>query len=880
MARQGRSPRGKTIHTDRVTELHAIFRRIEDRAVFPLGEDVRLAISECADPIRAAIHLERWLAASSGPTMFLSLLNEGGLSVRWLVNLLAASHQVADILVQNPEMGAIFFEPWDPPEISELLFEGRRMLEVAHSTSHRLDRLRLLKQKWTLRIAYVDVNRLWSTHSVLEALSCLADALVRLTLEVTWAPFAAERGLPAECPVQVVAFGKLGGSEVNYSSDIDLAYILEDEINEATEAHIGRYCAIFGRALEDQMGRGMLYRVDLRLRPYGASGPMVNRMRAVEAYYERYAEVWEHLAIIRSRVIAGSLSGRWEEMRQKVAFAQNRGAWQIEELLKQRVRLEEIQKGDDLKRGSGGIRDIEFLAQTLQLVYARRFPALSARPTLEVLPALVDHELLSPADGTFLEEAYVLLRTVEHRLQLEANRQTHSLPAAEADRERLARVLGMELESELIEVLRQTRTRVRAIYENQLHPLADPSPARQFVLRAGGAADRIQLWLGRLADQDAYARAAAESEGGIERMAGVANKAPVLIDEFVTHIELLDELISGEILEATDPKARIGRANSLSVATQLARTRVATHWALTQNGSLADGLDGITDAILQRLLGGLPLECVAMGSYATHDSSLSSDADIVLFCPPGVRHLDAEQSAQEFLKAVQNLRNQGAAISVDLRLRPDGKQGMLARTYDGFRSYAQSGMDPWERLACGRSRVVVGSRQSLELLHEAADWALFTRELLENLLSVKVRLETELVNAAEIARNLKHGPGGFDDLGWLIQLMTMSNPALRNLTSTTTHNRLRDLFRGGLLNAVEIEALSEAHRVLLHTRWSIELLGLPKDTIPESPVELDLLAEGTGAQGGTELLHTIEGHRQAVRQIYLDQIARLREITI
>lgn len=808
--------------------------------------------------------------------MFMSLLNEGGLSVKWLMRLLSASHQIADVLAQNPELGAIFFEPWDPPDIDELLFEGRRMMDVATSHSHRLDRLRLMKQRWTLRIAYVDINRLWSTASVLEALSTIADAIIRLTLEVTWRHYAAERGLPQVCPVQVVAFGKLGGGEVNYSSDIDLAYLLDDDADEKTETAAGRFCTIFGRAMEDQMGRGMLYRVDLRLRPYGGSGPVVNRMRAVEAYYDRYAETWEHLALIRSRVVGGSLGPRWDEMRRKVAFGQSRGAWQIDELLHQRARMEEIQKGDDLKRGPGGIRDIEFLVQSLQLVHARRIPELQIARTLDVIDTLADHKLLEDEQAKFLIETYSLYRTLEHWLQLEANRQTHSLPENMEDRRRLAKLLGLPSEVELDALIAASRQRIRAEYEAMMRPLADATPVGQLELRAGPAAPSLSEWMQTIPEGPTYLEAAMESEGGVERLALVVRRAPVLLPELQANLGLLEQAISGEIMESVSGLGAVRSGSDLAGAIRAARARAATSWVLSGEASLSDSLDGIMDAALQRLLGGAPLECVALGSYGTHDSGWESDLDLVLLCPPGVRHLDAEQAAQSFLKSVQDLRSAGAAIQVDLRLRPEGKSGMLARTYEGFRSYVQTDMDAWERLAAGRSRLIVGSRHALELIHEAADSKPFGGEMLAELLHVKRRLETELMNPAEASHNIKHGPGGFDDLGWMIQLLTMSRPELRNTTSVSTPNRLRDLLRGGMLNAVEFDALVSAHRLLLDLRWRLELLGFRRDSVPENPEKLAMLAESLGYIDGNSCLDAIRGCRGVVRQIFEDQVERLR----
>ncbi|MBL8061256.1 MAG: hypothetical protein JNK63_11155 [Chthonomonas sp.] len=828
-----------------MSDLSVIMDQIEARALAKLGQVARQSVAASPDPIRAAIHLERWLAACASPATYVGLINDADPS--GLMNLLSCSGQVADILVQNPELGAIFFEPWQPPHVSSLIQEGQRMLAVAHSTQHRLDRLRLLKQKWTLRIAYIEVNSLWEPAVILQAISDLAEAVILLTLEVSWAAFASEKGLGLSCPVEVIGFGKLGGYELNYSSDVDLAYVVDNDVEDL--GAIERFCTQFGRALENQMGRGMLYRVDLRLRPYGGSGAIVNRIGAVEAYYDRYAEVWEHLALIRSRAITPSLQAEWESLRKRVAFGSARGSWQIEELVSQRAKLEKLQTGDDLKRGPGGIRDIEFLSQSLQLVHGGSLPHLGERRTLSVLPLLAKDGLLEPETATFLANAYAFLRATEHRIQLEANVQTHNVPEDHGQLSRLARSLGFMGPSEFHSYLEDMRKRVRRIYSEIMEPLVhdgkvvDGAPAPH--------------WIGEYSS-------AVESIESRERISKIASNAPVLIEEIQNEPALAEQLISGEILEAFDTKAAIANAPSLAKGARLARVKVIARWVLTQNGSLGDALDEVTDAVLQTLLGGLPLECVALGSYATHDSTLSSDADLVLFCPAGVRHLDAEQAAHGFLQEIQAMRNQGYPLSVDLRLRPDGKKGMLARTYEGFHSYALTDMEPWERLACGQSRLIIGSSKALETLHEIAGG--LNEESLGELLAVKCRLETELGSPGD----LKHGPGGFDDLNWLVQLLTLANPSVRNLYSVTTPNRLNDLRKAGILSDEESEVLILAHRLLLQVRWWLELSGLTKDRVPEdwTRIEAAMKVDQLGLQ--------VVASRMAVRDLYERKVTDLQ----
>ncbi len=858
-------------------QIEPIIERIENRALFPVSDDTRAAILASPDPLRAAVHLERWLAASSGPTMYLSLLNEGGPAPTWLMRLLAGSHQVADVLVQNPELGAIFFEPFEPPDLGDLLFEGRRLLEVAQTQDHRLDRLRLLKQRWMLRIAYADVNDLWVTASILKSISVLADAILILMLEVTWESFARDRSIADPCPLNLVAFGKHGGRELNYSSDIDLVYVIPDDTSEALGTQLNRFCTIFGRALENQMGRGMLYRVDLRLRPYGSRGAILSRMRGVMKYYENYAETWEHMALIRSRVVAGNLAEEWEELRNRICFGSDRGTWQVEELLNQRAALEDLQVGDDLKRGPGGIRDIEFLVQIHQLIYGKGRPKLRQAFTFEALDGLAEAGLFSFEEAEFLGRAYQLLRTLEHRLQLEGNLQTHTLPADQETLTRLAHLFRRESPAEFQRIIADTRRRVREIYDGRLRPMIAATTVSGLQQRAPDAAETIAAWLETLNEPDAYRDALLASEGGVERLAELFGKAPALLPEIRESNSLLERLISGEIEESIDARSVILAASNGPQAMRSLRVQTAIAWVLRQDHSLSDSLDAITDAVLFRLLAGTALECVALGSYATHESGWLSDADIVLFCPPTTRHLDAEQEAQEFLRTVQEWKSAGAPLSIDLRLRPEGKSGLLARTYEGFRNYIRSDMENWERLASGRARLIHGSPAAIQLISEASTSKRLSRDMLADLLVVKHRLETELMNPPEAIRHLKHGPGGFEDISWLIELISLSHPELRNLTSVTTPNRLRDIVRAGILNTVEFDALLASHRAQHTARVWIELQGFDRDLLPENPVKLESLAKCMADENGNAMLKRLANHREVTRAIFLDQIDRLQK---
>jgi glutamate-ammonia-ligase adenylyltransferase len=260
------------------------------------------------------------------------------------------------------------------------------------------------------------------------ALSDLADACVQRVL--------AEH---TEVRLAVMAMGKYGARELNYASDIDVLFVLQEGDPEAAER-------LARRVMEVMNGPPVLFRVDADLRPEGRDGPLVRTLDAYRAYYERWAQVWEFQALIKCRFAAGdeALGRSFEEMIQPFVWPERLAPEAVEQIraLKARAEQETARGGlgtRQIKLGPGGIRDVEFAVQLLQLVHGRHHPQLRVRSTLEALHLLGRDGFVGEDDVAELIDAYVFLRHTEHRLQLEAGRQTHTLPESPAKREHLAR---------------------------------------------------------------------------------------------------------------------------------------------------------------------------------------------------------------------------------------------------------------------------------------------------------------------------------------------------------------------------------------------------------------------------------------------------------
>lgn len=303
-----------------------------------------------------------------------------------------------------------------------------------------MDELRLEKRRRLLALAGRDAAGEVPLEIVGAHLSAIADACLTVTLEHV--------GPPDD--LAVIAMGKLGGEELNYSSDIDLMFVIADEadVSGATDA-----ATALLRELGSMTPQGQAFRIDMNLRPEGRSGPLVRSMSGYLEYYKRWAEIWEFQALIKARACAGNreLGRRFEQETRPFVFERAASADGVTSIrqMKQRVEEHALRSNrasrptrDDVKLGPGGIRDIEFSIQLLQLVHGGTDPSVRSGNTLAATAALVDGGYIAEDDGAGLSVDYRWLRAVEHRIQLWQERQVHVLPADAEDRARLARSMG------------------------------------------------------------------------------------------------------------------------------------------------------------------------------------------------------------------------------------------------------------------------------------------------------------------------------------------------------------------------------------------------------------------------------------------------------
>jgi putative glutamate--cysteine ligase/putative amino acid ligase len=440
------------------------------------------ALQRAPDPDRLLVNCDRWLESLGAMLTYYRLFAETPHALKPVLAVLGASDFMADTLLQNPELSEILLDVrllTRPRTRADMRRDLSRLLRACTTYWMQLDRLRAFKQQEYLRITALDLLGKATLTETMRALSDLADVCADAALEASHRELAAQQGVTGEHGFCILAMGKWGGRELNYSSDIDPIFLYRDAPHLTGTADPTRYllklAEMVVKALSEPMRRGIVFRVDMRLRPEGRVGTLARSVSSALHYYETWAEPWERQAMLKARPCAGDLQvgEQFLERLQPWLYRPSLSETDFAEIVRLRERAEAQARArnayeTDLKNGWGGIRDIEFSVQALQLMLGGRLPRLRTPATLDALQRLKHARILAPDEARALQDAYIVLRTAEHRLQLQFGHQTHLLPTDPKARARLAKLMGFADPDAFEQTLAHHRAVARAFRERVL----------------------------------------------------------------------------------------------------------------------------------------------------------------------------------------------------------------------------------------------------------------------------------------------------------------------------------------------------------------------------------------------------------------------------
>ncbi|MEZ6064776.1 MAG: hypothetical protein R3B90_03495 [Planctomycetaceae bacterium] len=445
-------------------------------AMLELLPSLLTSLQEAPLPDVALMHFERVVESAAAQSELVGSLLASPRKVEFLTRLFLGNPHLTALLLRDPTQldrlteNRQLAEVKPPPKFTDealRAIDGESLEFVEPRLDQRsvlepFDRLRRYQQTELLRIAACDTFHLMDLRTVTRQLSGLADGVVEASL----LRLAADHDVDV-ADFFVLAFGKLGGDELNYSSDVDLVFVARSKAERFWG--IGQRLT---RVLTETTSEGFLYRVDLRLRPWGRSGPLVTSTADYVDYLRQHGRQWERQALLKARPIAGAIAAGQDFLHSMQSLILSTPAEEVRSGVLAMKRKIESRLGDtaerDVKNGPGGIRDIEFLTQYLQLSLGPQRPDVLCRGTLDALVRLADAELILPGEFRHLSSSYVFQRTVEHALQLADNRQEHSIPRQPRELDHLARRLDFAGADQFLSYLREHRRYVREIFTHHL----------------------------------------------------------------------------------------------------------------------------------------------------------------------------------------------------------------------------------------------------------------------------------------------------------------------------------------------------------------------------------------------------------------------------
>jgi glutamate-ammonia-ligase adenylyltransferase len=786
------------------------------------------------------------------------------------------------------------------------------------------------RRRELLRIYLRDIRRLATIAEITEEISNLADAILEAALKFAVREMDNRFGSPLETDEKgrsrparfcIVALGKLGSRELNYSSDIDLIFLYS---NEGKTSGRGTRGAVTNREyfvkiaehivkqIGEPAGEGGAYRVDLRLRPHGTLGALALSVGDTVRYYREEARGWERQVMIRSRGCAGSIElfKEFFSTIEGLVFPKNES---VESALanvkrsKEKIDLENIdRRGYNVKLGRGGIREIEFIAQALQLAHGGADAWLRSPHTLISIARLADRHHLSAAELQQLSTAYEVLRRTEHILQMENGVQTHTVPDEPEKRALVAARMTFASGGNFEHDLKTSSDAVRRIFDrvfegvvtdqeaNSAPPLdnADLVPSERKIKQREDRSDRFAATMDRAAKVSPHFAAMLASQirisqdgSGVLEASGNADYLSLLTQsvdaagdlglKLAAMRQTWSKLLLSIALDDIEEKIPVSEVKQKQ--TQLAEASIDTALRIVR-----DELSIRHKTTIDHL----NLAVLALGKLGGRGLDYFSDLDLVLIyddthaVPAGVSHAEFYGRAVElFVTALSAMTRDGNLYRVDLRLRPYGSKGLSSISSNAFVDYIRETAEIWEMLAFVKLRAVGGDTElgqgveseTRRIIHRRAaaadpaglrDETVRVRNALE-----KQRLRSRRPNEIDI----KYGSGGMLDVYFAMRYLQLRDNVPDDDENRSTSYMLGQLKEKGSLAEATYNELSSGYEFLSMLDHTLRLTVGRTTRLPLSNQSaLELISTRLAFPSPSDMLENLTLHRLAIRAAFED----------
>ncbi len=849
--------------------------------------------------------------------------------VQILIAIAANSNYLTDIVVKNPEfLYQIFNSEFLSLRIklTEFQEEVRKGISKYKFFTAKLNYLKNIKRRTLLKIAVNDILNLENLVLITEQLSVLAKIILSELFELCYHEILVKYSITKTARKYcLVSLGKLGGNELNYSSDVDLMLFFDKnsriiKANKEYFSILEETTHLFIKSASELTSKGYLYRIDFRLRPDGRNSPLARTLHDTIIYYETKGELWERQMLIKLDYVSGSESLFGSLKKFVIPFTYSTSTTSpLERIKKMKDNIERKSSEENIKLFSGGIRDIEFSIQALQLIKGRKIKQLQTGNTLIAISALLENRLISNAEADILKTAYVFYRRAEHFLQLMNDKQTHDIPRDIELKNKLAVYLNQKSTEELESTFSKYRAEVRNFY-NSIFSIEEERGNKnlrldtiQFIAKKKSQKNYqfLKNGLGLLKTKQFSSRTTKlflAIEPVLMKKLKISEQPDKIIENFAKVVErirfpsiwynefknekffmqflnicersqrainlilwdssLHEFFLSRSVFQKNIEKNLSGF--SLNQILFLLSVQFSAGLLNTERFSkiLTDFLNykiieyfNTNKLNYQYFIGGL-------GSFGTYDMNFESDIDLIVVAKDIISHPRIQKDFQQFRK---DINTSLAPFKVDFRLRPEGKGSPLVWEIKDYISYLDKRARVWEFQALTKIRFIIGSKGLFNEFISGAENSFNRFEISKIVLESNEMYKKILTqNSRNFSHsfNIKKSKGSLLTIDFILQFLILQRDSLITFLNKNTVDRIEKLQDLGFPN-IDLNEIKSNYiflKTLELTNQNIFAAKAP--LIPTDTKKLDSLASLLGITSGKELLVKIKNIAEKNHSLY------------
>jgi len=756
-----------------------------------------------------------------------------------LIAIASSSNYLTDILIKDPE----YFYSLTNTSVLQRKIDGvtftietKKMLSVFSSFEAKLNSLKSLKRKETLRIGVNDILGYSDIKTTIYQLSILSKAITAKLFTICYLTTLEKYKIKKiKCKYVLIALGKLGGDELNYSSDIDLILLFDKNISVNKKEYfeiLSEAIQLFTKSSNTITEDGFLYRIDFRLRPDGKTSPLCRTLTDTLHYYETRGEDWERQMLIKASYVTGDskLYNEFINYLTPFIYPKNFKRSPAEQIKKMKSEIEgKLSDDKNIKLIKGGIRDIEFSIQALQLLNGGKVKDIRTGNTLEAIRKLKINNLISEKEANTLHSAYYFYRKIEHYQQLRNDRQTHDIPEDRTKLYTLSLYLGFRNTIEFETILNNTRNDIRNIYDsivlskqnenadnnklgqikftdtkNAHHNLEylengigisnqkqfDITTSRAYLeieelilenLQISNSPDKLlnnfvkiirqvkfpSIWFKELKDKN-FAK-------GVFLICEYSNKT---IDLILDNPKFIDIILSKKVFQTISNKDfnKLNLNELLLIITfQFTIGKIShTKFSYLLSSYLKNKIDDLANNYLGTNVEKDNYLVAGMGSFSINEMSFISDIDLIFIASNSDQSNYTEKIFQNFLTDLNKLFK---PFKVDCRLRPEGKSSQLVWNIEGYQNYINSRVQIWELQSLCKINYISGSKKIFNKLIKSIDQKIANtnpNKIKEEMRLMRKRLYPISYTAGNSIFDTKLNPGGLLDIDFIVQYLILS----------------------------------------------------------------------------------------------------------